>query len=189
MRGALEHILPGVAAKRALVVAEDQWLRFRLQHALEHAGCDVTSVALLDASAPPHMNSFDVVLTDATGMTKATAAEGLRAYRKLFPAARLVLLAGPGEQPLAEQARATGFDMVLQRPRRADEVTDVVWESLTEHGAMAGVRPVAVKFDLLEKIEGSEKRSAGSALTSLLVHALVLTIVLLIPLAYTETLD
>ena len=41
MPGALERILPGLAAKRALVVADDQWLRFRLQRALQHAGCDV----------------------------------------------------------------------------------------------------------------------------------------------------
>jgi len=189
MPGALEHILPVVAAKRALVVAEDQWLRFRLQHALQHAGCDVASVALLDANEPPRMNSFDVVLTDAAGMAEETATEGLRAYRKLFPKARLVLLAGPQEQPLAEQARATGFDMVLRRPRHADEVSDVVWESLADHRASAGARPVTMRFDLLEIPGGTKKQGARSALTSLLVHSLVLTIVLLIPLAYTETLD
>ena len=190
MPGALEHILPGAAAKRALVVAEDQWLRFRLQHALQHAGCDVASVAQLDPSAPPRMNSFDVVLTDVAGIPEKKATEGLRTYRQLFPKARLVLLAGPQERPLADQARATGFDMVLRRPRHADEITDIVWESLAEHRPMEAARPVAVKFDLLlEAPEGAGKRGAGSAFTSLVVHTLVLVIALLIPLAYTETLD
>ena len=189
MRGALEHILPGAAAKRALVVVEDQWLRFRLLRELQHAGCDVVSLAALDASAPPRMNSFDVVLTEAAGTLLEKNSEGLRAYRQLFPKARLVLLAAPQDQPPAELARAMGFDIVLPRPRHADEFSDVVWESLAEHGLRAGTAPVAIRFDLLETVGGTKKRGAGSALTSLLVHALVLTVALLIPLAYTETLD
>jgi protein TonB len=189
MPGAQEHILLGAAAKRALVVAEDQWLRFRLQHALEHAGCDVASVALLDPGAPPRLNSFDVVLADATGLAEEKAAEVLRAYRKFFPKARLVLLAGQREGPLAEQARASGFDLVLPRPRRVDEIGDIVWESLAVPRAAAGGKLIPIKFELIEELKGSKKRGAGSAFTSLLVHALVLTVVLLVPLAYTETLD
>ena len=54
------------------------------------------------------------------------------------------------------------------------------------------VEPVPVPIDfqfLLEPAAGTDKRRAGTAVTSLLVHGLLLTLALLLPLVYTETLD
>jgi len=190
MADALEHILLGAAAKRVLVVAEDHWLRFRLQHALEHAGCKVDSVAQVGADEPAGAVSYNVVVVDAVAFAKENTLGAVRAFRQRFAEARLVLLRLAGERALEDMARVSGFDLILERPRHADAIPDVVWEALAEPCPAMKAVPVPVKFQfVLEAPEGVSKHGVGSAFVSFVVHMVALSMALLVPLVYTEALD
>lgn len=190
MRGALETTLPRAGAKRVLVIAEDYWLRFRLRHAFERAGCRADSQAQVGAEGPSPPPAYDVVLVDSTALPREKGLEALAPLRHRFSQARLVLLTGAEEWSLREQARDSGIDLVLQRPGRVEALPDVVWEALAEPQPAAGAVPVPMKFEfLLMPLAGAGKRGAKSALTSLAVHMLLLMMVLLVPVLYTETLD
>lgn len=190
MGGALKYTLPGAGAKRVLVIAEDYWLRFRLRHAFERAGCEADSLAEVGAESPAPPQTYDMVVADSSSLPREKRLEALALLRQRFSQARLILLTGLEERLLEAQALTSGIDLVVERPHGAETLPDLVWEALAERQPSAGAVPVPMKFEFfLMASAGPGKRGTGSALTSLVVHSLVLTMVLLVPLVYTESLD
>lgn len=190
MARAVEHLIPRSTTKRTLVIAEDPWLRFRLERELEQAGCKVVTLARLRPDELSEPALYDVVLTDAALFPEGSRLEALRALRRGSPDARFVLLVGPDERGMAEQARQSGFDLVLERPTRAQALAELVREALAEaRPAVEGV-PVPVQFQfLLPQFTGTGKRRVGTTFTSLMIHMAMLLVMLVIPLMVTETLD
>lgn len=190
MAKVLEHVVPTVATKRALVIVEDAWLRFRLQRELELAGCEATTLARLRPDELPEPSPYDVVITDAALLPEGSRLEALRALRSSSPHARFILLVGPEERAVSEQAQRSGFDLVLPRPTRAELLPALVEKALVEAGTRLEMVRVPLRFQfLLESPTGTTKRKTGSALTSVVVHSLFLAVLLIVPMVYTETLD
>jgi protein TonB len=185
-----EHILTPQAPKRVLLIAQDPWLRFRLERELKQAGSEVAVLGCLRPEDVARERLPDVVLVDATLLPEGSRLEALRALRAGSPQARFVLLVSPAEEAIVQEARASGFDLVLERPLRAEALSEVVAKALGEFLPRAEAIPVPVHFELLlERGGGLSKRRAGTAFTSLVIHSLVLIAVLFVPLIYTETID
>ncbi len=177
---------------RALVLAEDPWVRFRLKRELERAGCSVRVLTQLRTGEPPGKTPYDLVIADAALLPEGSRLEALRALRAGSPQPRFVLLVGPGEKALAEQARQSGFDLVLERTSRAESVAELVREILEPPRPTLALPPVSapVHFDVLLELPGGErKRRAGSALAGAMLQGLVLAVLVIVPMAFTETLD
>lgn len=189
MARVVEHILTPTATQRILMVAEDPWLRFRLHREFERAGCDVVSVARLRPADLSRPASYDVVVTDAAVFPEGSRLEVFRALRVGSPGARFVLLVGAKEKSIAAQARESGFDLVLARPGRAEALPELVRDVLAEPHAPAEAIPVPVRFQFVLEMPGDGKKKAGSALTALVIHSLILGVALLVPLMFTETLN
>lgn len=192
MARAVEHLIPGSTTKRTLVIAEDPWLRFRLERELEQAGCEVVTLARLRPDELSEPARYDVVLTDAALFPEGSRLEALRALRRGSPDARFVLLVGPDERGMAEQARQSGFDLVLERPTRAQALAELVREALAKARPAVEAVPVPVEFEfefVLPQFEGTGKRRVGTTFTSLMIHMAMLLVMLVIPLMVTETLD
>lgn len=190
MAKVLEHVVPSQAIKRALVIVEDAWLRFRLQRELERVGCEVVPLSRLRPDDLREPAPYDVVLTDAALLPEGSRLEALRALRTTSPQARFVLLVGPEERAVTEQAQRSGFDLVLPRPTRVELLPALVERALAQVGPPLEAVPVPIRFQfMLEPPTGTGKRKTGSAVTSVLVHVFVLGALLLVPMIYTETLD
>lgn len=169
------------ARKRLLLVAQDDWHRFRLEGELKRAGHDVVSVCRLQRENLPKWVSFDVVLTDTSLLADETARATLHALRGTLAEARFMLLLGPGEEAVREQAKRSGYDLVLARPLRAEALRGFVEDLLGESTPRLEPVPVSIEFDfLLEAPAASGKRRAAGAFTSL--------VVLLLPMVFTESL-
>lgn len=147
---------------RALVVTDDPWLRFHLCRELEREGCEVSWLARLWPGELSGSASFDVVLTDAGLLPEGSRLEALRALRAGSPKARFVLLVGPEERALVEQAQRSGFDLVLEKPTCTQHLPERVRQALG-------------------------RRGTGSRMTSFVLHAVVVGLALLIPLMFTGT--
>lgn len=185
-----EHIGTPSRIKQVLVIAEEPWLRFRLQRELERAGCRVASVARLRPAELAEPASYDVVLTDAALFPEGSRLEALRALRAGSPEARFVLLVGAEDREAAKQAEKSGFDLVLMRPTRAEALPELVREALGEARPAQEAVPVAMQFQfVLEPPKGTGKRDLGSAFTSFIVHSVILALALVVPLLFTESLD
>ena len=189
MARVVEHILTPSTTRRVLVVAEDPWLRFRLHREFERAGCEVVSVARLRPADLNPPASYDVVLTDAAVFPEGSRLEAFRALRAGSSGARFVLLVGAKEKGVAAQARDSGFDLVLARPARAEALPELVRDVLAEPHAPAEAVPVPMRFHFVLEIPGEGKKKAGSALTALVIHSLILAVALIVPLMFTETLN
>ena len=117
--------------KRLVLIAADPWLRLRLERELKRAGGDVVSLDHLPAAALPGPTSYDVILVDVALLAQNGRGEALTALRAGAPRARFILLAGPDEQAVAEQAESN-FDLILERPIRAEGLSEVVWQALSD---------------------------------------------------------
>lgn len=113
-------------SKRVLVVTGDDWLQWRLEREFEQADCAVTLLPRLRPTDLPALAAFDVVLTDAALLPEGGRLEALRSLREVSPRARFVLLVGPGERGVGNQARRCGFDLVLERPTSAEALSSLV---------------------------------------------------------------
>lgn len=190
MAKALKYSIASTTGKRVLLVSQDPWLRFRLQREFEYRGCEVVSLIRLRPSDLFDRLPYDLVLTDAASIPEGSRLEALRALRNASPHARFVLLVDPGHRTVAAQARASGFDLVLDRPARPEALPPLASQMLAAARPPAEAVPVPMRFQfLMPALEGTQKRRAGSGFTSLLVHALVLAAALLVPLLYTESID
>lgn len=114
------------AAARVLVVCGDSWLRWRLHHELERAGCRVTALPRLCPADVPEGEGYAVILADAALFPDGSRLEALHLLREQSPRTRFVLLVGATERSVAERARASGFDLVLPRPTCTEELPEVV---------------------------------------------------------------
>jgi protein TonB len=176
--------------KRVLVASADAWLRFRLRREMERVSCEVTLLTKLSPAETAKLNSYDIVLTDAALFPEGSRLEAFRALRQASPEAQFVLLIRPGESQLAEQARKSGFAQVVERPRSPQGLPELARQILGEIPAPTEAVPVAIDFQfVLDKAKGSSRRGAGTGLISLIVHSLILTIMVILPLAFTESLD
>lgn len=178
------------AKKHVLLVVEDPWVRFRAQREFETAGCDVVSRARLVLGELSTIAACDVVLVDAALLPERSRLEALNALRVRSPRPRLVLLVGPSDVDVREQARKSGFDRVLERPTRTDALPELVRQVLGKVSPGLASLPAPIYFEVLvQGSSGSGRRHAGTAAISPLLHGGMLAVVLLALLLYTETID
>lgn len=148
----VETQLAPSSRKCVLVVTGDDWLRWRLEREFEQADCQVTALPRLRPTDLPALSTFDVILTDAAVLPEGGRLEALRSLRQGSPQARFVLLVGPGERPVAEQACRSGFDLVQERPTSAEGLSLLVRTVATgfpsrPQGGQAGATVLLVDDD------------------------------------------
>ncbi|MFQ5778379.1 MAG: TonB family protein [Terriglobia bacterium] len=217
MPSVTEYSIARFGSQRVLLLVRDRRLRSHLQREFELAGCEVVAQAELLPRKHLQQSSFDVIVVEAALCSGGSGPEALGALREGLPAAQKVLLIGPAEGALADEARRLGFT-VLARPTRDDAYPDFVRQALGRSARDSAAVPVEMDFDflfrpgatparhpaaaapveavpvsrrldfLLQQPEGTRGRRARSGLTALAVHALVLGLALLVPFVYPETL-
>jgi CheY-like chemotaxis protein len=107
------------AACRILLAEDDGDLRLALKLSLEAAGYTVAIAAnAQEALALQRREPADVLVTDIF-MPEGDGFEAIDAFRREFPATRIVVVSGGGQRGKADYlaaARLAGVDATLQKP-------------------------------------------------------------------------
>ena len=107
------------AARRLLLAEDDADLRLALKLSLEAAGYTVAIAAnAQEALAVQRREPADVLVTDIF-MPEGDGFEAIDAFRREFPATRIVVVSGGGQRGKADYlaaARLAGVDATLQKP-------------------------------------------------------------------------
>jgi CheY-like chemotaxis protein len=107
------------AARRILLAEDDADLRLALKLSLEAAGYTVAIAAnAQEALAVQRREPADVLVTDIF-MPEGDGFEAIDAFRREFPATRIVVVSGGGQRGRADYlaaARLAGVDATLQKP-------------------------------------------------------------------------
>lgn len=107
------------AARRLLLAEDDADLRLALKLSLEAAGYTVAIAAnAQEALAVQRREPADVLVTDIF-MPEGDGFEAIDAFRREFPATRIVVVSGGGQRGRADYlaaARLAGVDATLQKP-------------------------------------------------------------------------
>jgi CheY-like chemotaxis protein len=107
------------AACRILLAEDDGDLRLALKLSLEAAGYTVAIAAnAQEALALQRREPADVLVTDIF-MPEGDGFEAIDAFRRGFPATRIVVVSGGGQRGKADYlaaARLAGVDATLQKP-------------------------------------------------------------------------
>lgn len=176
--------------RHILLAIPDPWVLYCLRREFEQMGCDVERLSKLFPESFRGWSAFDVVVADAALFPEDSRLEALRALRAHSPSACFILLTGGGDGRLGVVARQSGFDLVLPRPARPEEITSAAREAL-EIAAPSPIDLVrigrGVNFSLVSEAELGRK--TGSAIVALAFHVVFLLGLLLIPLLYIEQLD
>ena len=149
----------------ALLVDDDDAFRTTLQGALRRRGVRARTAATVDEGLVAlEYEAADLIVIDYR-MPKTNGLSALSRYRRIAPAAAILMLTGYGEIPLAVAAVKEGADTLLTKPIDADRL-------LREAAAIVG-RPRSdtlvpapqglYKLDDLEReaIRGALKQSGG----------------------------
>jgi len=109
-----------MSAARGILLAEDDAdLRLALKLSLEAAGYTVATAAnAQEALAVQRREPADVLVTDIF-MPEGDGFEAIDAFRREFPATRIVVVSGGGQRGKADYlaaARLAGVDATLQKP-------------------------------------------------------------------------
>jgi CheY-like chemotaxis protein len=107
------------AARRILLAEDDADLRLALKLSLEAAGYTVATAAnAQEALAVQRREPAEVLVTDIF-MPEGDGFEAIDAFRREFPATRIVVVSGGGQRGKADYlaaARLAGVDATLQKP-------------------------------------------------------------------------
>lgn len=107
------------AARRILLAEDDADLRLALKLSLEAAGYTVAIAAnAQEALAVQRREPAEVLVTDIF-MPEGDGFEAIDAFRREFPATRIVVVSGGGQRGKADYlaaARLAGVDATLQKP-------------------------------------------------------------------------
>jgi CheY-like chemotaxis protein len=107
------------AARRILLAEDDADLRLALKLSLEAAGYTVAIAAnAQEALAVQRREPVEVLVTDIF-MPEGDGFEAIDAFRREFPATRIVVVSGGGQRGKADYlaaARLAGVDATLQKP-------------------------------------------------------------------------
>lgn len=107
------------AARRILLAEDDADLRLALKLSLEAAGYTVAIAAnAQEALAVQRREPAEVLVTDIF-MPEGDGFEAIDAFRREFPATRIVVVSGGGQRGRADYlaaARLAGVDATLQKP-------------------------------------------------------------------------
>ena len=107
------------AARRILLAEDDADLRLALKLSLEAAGYTVATAAnAQEALAVQRREPAEVLVTDIF-MPEGDGFEAIEAFRREFPATRIVVVSGGGQRGRADYlaaARLAGVDATLQKP-------------------------------------------------------------------------
>lgn len=106
-------------ARRILLAEDDADLRLALKLSLEAAGYTVAIAAnAQEALAVQRREPAEVLVTDIF-MPEGDGFEAIDAFRREFPATRIVVVSGGGQRGKADYlaaARLAGVDATLQKP-------------------------------------------------------------------------
>ncbi|MBI4579912.1 MAG: response regulator [Planctomycetes bacterium] len=125
---------PLLAAKRVLVIDDEQTIRETVRDVLAKYGCSVdTARDGEEATALIGQRAYDLVLTDIR-MPGKTGYEVFRAVRELRPCCPVIFMTGFGYDPSHSIIRAEpeGLSAVLFKPFKVDELLKEVRAAVTE---------------------------------------------------------
>lgn len=117
------------AARRILLAEDDADLRLALKLSLEAAGYTVAIAAnAQEALAVQRREPAEVLVTDIF-MPEGDGFEAIDAFRREFPATRIVAVSGGGQRGRADYlaaARLAGVDATLQKPFEIDVLLETL---------------------------------------------------------------
>lgn len=116
-----------------LLVEDNQLLRWWVTSSLAREGCCVMAPPSVDeamslAAATP----FDVLITDWRLAQGHNGLEVLTRVREKSPETLAILISAEADAELSGRARASGFDLVIEKPFPVAEIVGAV-HRLTEH--------------------------------------------------------
>ena len=124
---------------RVLLVEDNRLLRWCVCSELHRGGCAVVApetveeVLRLDPAQP-----VNVLVTDCRLADGHNGFEVLACVRARYPKIGSILISAESDPQLASRARAAGFDVVIEKPCRVEEIVGAV-RALT--GSMAAEMP------------------------------------------------
>lgn len=112
---------------RVLIVDDEPDVRLSLQLALELAGYSVRIAANgLEALAAQRDSAADILITDIF-MPESDGMETIAAFRREFPATRIVVVSGAARRPSTDYlsaAQLVGADITLRKPLDIDRLLE-----------------------------------------------------------------
>ena len=123
---------------RILVMDDEEPVLRVVTRLLELLGQDVENVsdgrAAIDAyeSAIQEGKPFDAVILDLTVPGAMGGKNAAREIRDKYPDARLVVSSGYSSDPIMSNPGQYGFDAVIKKPYRAEEMREVLFELLNK---------------------------------------------------------
>lgn len=137
---------------QALVVDDDEGIRFFLASTLQRVGHSVTAAASgEEALVLLRDASFDLAILDLELGGRVDGMRVLEAIKWRWPATATVILTGHASLDSALAAIREGVDGYLLKPARAEEVRQAVSEALERRRDMARPQAVGEESDLLQR--------------------------------------
>lgn len=112
---------------RVLLVEDNRLLRWCVCNELHRGGCAVVApetveeVMRLDPAQP-----VNVLVTDCRLADGHNGFEVLACVRERYPKISSILISAESDPQLATRARAAGFDVVIEKPCRVEEIVGAV---------------------------------------------------------------
>lgn len=121
-----------------LLVEDNQLLRWWMASSLQRDGCHVTAPKSVEEALACAEASFDLLITDWRLADGHTGLEILQRARAAHPGILTVLVSAEADVELAARARASGFDIVIEKPFPAAEIVGAV-HSLANRASSSAV--------------------------------------------------
>ena len=124
-------------AQRALIVDDDEKIRYYLEVCLEDMGFACVSVATGERALNEiQRSSFDVLLLDVS-LPGISGFEVLENVRVIDPDARVIMISGMDDPDLARHAIASlGADLFMTKPCSPSDLRDAI-NVVSQRGAVA----------------------------------------------------
>src|SRR5574337_2152110 len=117
-----------------LLVEDNQLLRWCVTCSLQKEGCSVAAAnSVEEALRLATVSAFDVLITDWRLADGHNGLEVLARVRENCPRTLAILISAEAGAELADRARTSGFDVVLEKPFPAAEIVNAVHNLALTH--------------------------------------------------------
>ncbi len=141
-----------VETVRALVVDDDEGIRFFLTSTLQRIGHNVTAASSgEDALALLRDTPFDLAILDLELGRRIDGLRVLEAIKWRWPATATIILTGHASLDSTLAAIREGVDGYLLKPARAEEIRQAAREALERRRRMARPQGMGEESDLLQR--------------------------------------
>ncbi len=141
-----------VETVRALVVDDDEGIRFFLTSTLQRIGHNVTAASSgEDALALLRDTPFDLAILDLELGRRIDGLRVLEAIKWRWPATATIILTGHASLDSTLAAIREGVDGYLLKPAKAEEIRQAAREALERRRGMARPQGIGEESDLLQR--------------------------------------